>query len=212
VPIGRCPFTDEVAYKRIDIFGLDGPFWRVTAPDQPAVGGQHFITYQGALNLKGQTPIGAAPNNADEIRPGPEVPFVIPRLLNLPGVVCVISSRPIVNDRFTAYFMAYYAKKPVPADESHQEWLRTSLYYTDAAGNSAWTVKNDVWDFDLQPWRHKDKLWWIAPEDGSLTLRKGHDPAFPFLQVAGQKQPCVIRQGKVYPAALPDGEPIDPGD
>jgi hypothetical protein len=51
----------------------------------------HFCVLGGAVNYQGLPPLGGN----QEVIPGPEIPFVYPRLLALPGVVAVISSLPM---------------------------------------------------------------------------------------------------------------------
>jgi hypothetical protein len=193
VIVGRCPFTSSLATVGLDIYGLDGPAWCVNAPVPPAQGGPHLVTYLGALHLNGNSPDGAAPGNSDEILPGPEVPFIVPRLLRNPAVRCVISS--CAMDPFTIYFMAYFAQPPLLGQELHQEWLRTTYWYSEG-GRNLWYSANDTWDFG----------------DTKYNLLPASDSKFPFTGIDGVKVPRSIRQGKVYLKNLPDGSPIVPGD
>jgi hypothetical protein len=211
ITIARCPFSGVLATAGLDIYGLDGPAWCVNSPVPPATGGDYITTYQGALHLHGNPPDGAAPGNSDEILPGPEAPFVIPRVLKNPAVRCVMSSYDM--DPFTIYFMTYFGKPPLTGLELHQEWLRTMFGYVDPNGRVMWGSATDTWDFDLEPWRQvPDKLYWIKPGDDKYKLLPASDPTFPFGKIDGVKVPRSIRQGKVTLKNLPDGEPISPGD
>lgn len=213
VLIGRCPFNGEPSYKRMDLFGLDGKWWYSGCPDLPVIACQHFVTFLGAFNLHDQPPEGCSPRAIHEIEAGPEVPFIVPRLVEAPGTAVVISSRKIMDDKYTVYFMAYYNEKPKPASLTHQPWLRSTYTFNNLQGNPQWGVATDVWDFDLQSWRMKPgKVFWIAPDDPTNTLRPGADPSFPFADVQGVRQPQVFRQGKVYTKPPPDGRPISAGD
>jgi hypothetical protein len=213
VPIGRCPFQGELTLKRMDVFGLDGKWWYVGAPDLPPQACIHYVTFLGALNLNGNPPVGCSPRAIHEIEPGPDVPFVIPRLLQIPGMAVVISSRQFFDDQFTAYFMTYYNQKPVPGWQSHQTWLRSTHSFQGAQGQPNWDAKTDRWDFDLDQWRMQpDKVFWVAPGDRDMKLRLGSDPAFPYANLPGMRLPQRIRQGKVRYLPLPDGQRIEPGD
>lgn len=206
VPIGRCPFNGEPSFKRMDTFGLDGKWWYVGAPDLPVIACSHFITFLGAFNRHDQAPDGCSPRAIHEIMPGPEVPFVVPRLLEMPGMAVVISSRKIMDEKYTIYFMAYYNEKPVTGVQSHQQWLRTSHSFLGPKGQPQWASATDPWDFDLQPWRFQPrKVFWIAPNDQTLTLRPGNDPEFPYENLPGLRQPQVFRQGKVFTMPVPNG-------
>jgi len=213
VPIGRCPFQGELTLKRMDVFGLDGKWWYVGAPDIPPQACIHYVTFLGALNLNGHAPEGCSPRAIHEIEPGPEVPFVIPRLLQIPGMAVVISSRKFFDDKFTAYFMTYYNQKSVPGLQSHQSWLRSTYSFPGSAGQSNWDAKTDFWDFDLDKWRMQpDKMYWVAPGDRDMKLQLGADSAFPYANLPGQRLPQRIRQGQVTYLPLPDGQRAEPGD
>src|SRR5262245_37195581 len=213
IPIGGCPFNGEMTVKGMDVFGLDGKWWYKNCPDIQAIGCPHYITFLGALNLNGNPPEGCSTRAIDEIQPGPDAPFVVPRLLNLDGISCTISSRKMVDDKFTAYFMAYYSQKPIGAHQSHQQWLHASIAFTGKAGQPNWHSATDVWDFDLDAWRKKPgKIFWSAPDDPTVALHPGTDSAFPYANLPGKRLPQVIRQGRVAYLPLPDGSPIEPGD
>lgn len=213
VAIGRCPFQGEVTLKRMDVFGLDGKWWYIGGPDIPAQACIHFVTFLGALNLNNNPPDGCSPRAIHEIDAGPDVPFVVPRLLQVPGMALVISTRNFFDDKFTAYFMTYYNQKPVPGMQSHQSWLRSTYSFKGPAGQPNWFSQNDIWDFDFDKWRKQpDKVFWVAPGDANMTLKLGTDQDFPYGNLPGQRMPQRIRQGKVYLRPLPDGEPPSPGD
>jgi hypothetical protein len=212
VPIGRCAVNGELSLKRMDLFGFDGKWWQKNCPDLPAQSCGHFVTYTGALRLNGEVPPGCSPKAIHEIHPGPEAPFVIPQLLEIRDVSCVISSRTLMK-QYPAYFMAYYSPKPIPGMQSHQPWLRGSYSFVGLQGQTNWYASNAVWDFDLDAWRRKPgKIFWVAPDDDTMTLQMGASRDFPYSDLPGARRPQVIRQGKIYLLPAPDGSRIEPSD
>lgn len=213
VPVGRCPLTGRLTTQRIDAFGLDGPWWDVLADGGPPDGGPTLVAFTGALDLSRLDPASVVATNSHEVKPGPAVPYVIPRLLGLPGVVCTVTSRALVGGRCRAYFVCYYSLTPPPASQRHQGWPRDSYYFATPSGGIAWDSKGDLWDFDLNPWRAQyNKLYWAAPDDDAVLLKAGHDPAFPYADLPGDRFPRTLRQGCLVSLPLPDGSPPEPFD
>jgi hypothetical protein len=210
VTVSRCPFDQKFVEKRVDVFGLAGPWWLATARDELPFGDDHVLTYTGALNLNGVGVSGLAPR--DEILLGPGVPFVIPRLLAVPSVRCVIASLPIFG-KATAYFMTYFANPPIPAWQSHQQWLRETFQFVDGTG-SHWSVREDEWDVDLAQWLRKapDKIFWIEPGDPQFRLVSGKGKKCPYVDLPGVRAMQRIQKGVVREYALPAGGAVAPFD
>ena len=206
VPISRCPTDGTVVSKKMDLAGLDGPWWALGAYDGPPEGDPHVLTYTGAMRLE-TWPKGAA--GGAELRPGPEVPYVIPRMLGLDGVVCVVSSMAILPEDAVAYFVTYFAEPRRPAAQAHQLWLRDIFYYIDPQGFSRWNVCNDAWDFDLKPWIERGKLFWTAPGDPASEVMRPRDGPCPYLDLPGVRAPRSVVAGKVSLLPLPDGAAQD---
>lgn len=209
--IGRCPFCGKIATKSVDTFGLDSPWWDLFGKDLPPKACPHFLVMLGALNLHGQIPEEAAPELIDEIYPGPEVPFLVPRLMNLSGMQCILFSTRIIQDKYTVFFMTYFADPPAPPEQGHQPWLRNQFTYTDAKGNFFWNTRNDVWDFEIKNWLscQPPRVGWIRPDDSEMKIVRSPLSACPYLNVQGRRKPLSIQQGKVYELPLPDGKPFD---
>jgi hypothetical protein len=205
IPISRCPTDRAVVHKQMDIFGLDGPWWEVRAYDEPPFGDSHVITYTGALRFGTLQPLAQAPQKRGRILPGPEVPFLIPRLLQMTGVRCVLSSLPLFGDRSTAYFITYFADPPLDARFSHPMWLRETFHYIDANGHPRWSARTDAWDFDIarQLLTWHEKIYWIEPGDPELTLVTGGPERCPYARMAGVQRPRLIEKGAISPLPLP---------
>ncbi len=208
VGMSACPFTGEVLKRSFDPWGVDGPWWfqdcelKIEEPSPPP----SFRLLLGALGLRGREPLEAK----DPVIPGPEVPYVVPRLLRLPEMVAVVSSLPLATGD-VAYPIAYFSTEEIGPERLHQPWLRQELWFKNAEGKSAWLIANDEWDFELGPWIESGKLRWIAPGDETLRVVSGAEGgACPFLGLAGEREPASLASGERYPLPLPDGEMVNP--
>jgi hypothetical protein len=208
---GKCPHCGEIVEHTVDTFGMDGPWWDVFGPDLPPRACSHFIVLLCAIHFHGRQPVDAAPLTTDEICPGPEVPYVVSRLLNSPNTRCILYSTPIFEGRYTAYFMSYFTDSPQrESSHRHQAWLRRQFMYADDRGEPAWNVCNDVWDFDIAQWlgRSPRKVGWIDPSDPELAIQWTVNGC-PYLQVDGRRQFLSIKQGEIHGYPPPDGIPFD---
>ncbi|HWN97489.1 MAG TPA: hypothetical protein VNT99_20830 [Methylomirabilota bacterium] len=203
-----CPHTGQPLKKSFDRWGVDGPWWhkdREVELDEPTPPST-FKVLLGALALHQRTPVEArAP-----VIPGPEVPFVVPRLLGLPGMVAVIS-RLEMETGDIAYPIAYFSTVEIPHARLHQFWLQEDYWFDTPEGESAWLIANDVWDFNLEPWIRSGQLHWTegqGPEIRVVDGRKG-EPC-PFLNLPGDQQPQSLGFGKRELLDLPDGTPVNP--
>jgi hypothetical protein len=209
VRMSTCPHTGAPYIRAFDPFGLDGPWWHklkifdISDPDPP----ETFRVILGALDLHGRAPAEAT----EEIIPGPAAPFVVPRLLELPGMVAVVN-RLEMDTGDVAYPVAYFANEPTPPEQLHQFWLRQDFWFENAGGSS-WLIANDVWDFELEPWLASGRLKWIRPGDPSGTvIGSGSGETCPCLALSGERAPQVIEAGERDVVDLPDGEPVNPFD
>ena len=211
IAVARCPFCGEIILMAMDGFGLDGPWWDVFG--QAGVGDaacRHHLVTVGALDV----PETVAQLSTGEIQPGPAVPFVVPRLMVLPGMVCVLHATTRAAEGATAYLMTYFSDPPVAGEDGHQPWLRTQYWYHDDDGNLMWNTRNDAWDFDLAPWleHQPPKLLWIPPDDADMALRPDAVETCPYLDLPGRRHPVSIRDGRIHDLPLPDGTPVEAGD
>jgi len=194
LPLSRCPFTNEVVQHSIDYLGLDGLWWDYDAaarpPEQlPAT----FFALTGALRL------------ADTIPwfpflciPGPEVPYVLPRLLEHPAIVAVLSS--VAIGAHQGYAITYFAN-PVPYDIPRvNTWATNTYTFPNEDGELAWDAQPDNPDefgFDLEPWISSRQLLWIAPGDQTLALRDTVSGC-PYLRLPGRRSITCIQEGDVW--------------
>ncbi len=206
VRVSTCPHCGGELDYVFDPFGLDGMWWAsggpvsTRMPDEP-----HFKVLLGAIDFHGREPAEAAANR--RVLPGPGVPFVVPRLLELPGMIVVISACDLPRGD-TAYLMAYFSDAPLDPRDLHQPWGRDTFTFPDEDGDARWTAATDPWDFDLHQWIEKGRVKWINPGDRAFTLQQSG--ACPYVDLPGRREPQVIEVGKLGTLPLPDGEPFDP--
>ena len=207
VPMSVCPFTGEPFVHSFDPFGVDGPWWwqdREVEIEEP-VPPPAFKVLLGALALHGREPSEAR----DPLIPGPEVPFVVPRLLELPGMVAVVSELPLATGD-TAYPIAYFSDAEIPPRLLHQPWLQQDLWFEVAPGQSGWLIANDVWDFELAPWLASGKLRWVEKGEEPRLAEVAAAAHCPFAGLEGSRWPQSIAAGQREFTEPPDGTPINP--
>ena len=207
VVMGACPFSGTVLRRAFDPFGLNGPWWwrdqtfAINEPDAPPA----FKVLLGSLMLSGRRPAEAT----DSVTPGPEIPFVIPRMLGLQGmcaVICQIATD--VGD--IAHAITYWSKRDISPRRLHQFWLRQELWFEGAHG-SGWMVANDVWDFNLEPWINSGRLRWISPDDPKhRVLGADSGQSCPFVNAVGERRPQTFSRGRRDLGTAPDGRIINP--
>jgi hypothetical protein len=209
ITVSACPFTSLRMKHSFDPWGLDGPWWHCTPevkieePTFPPT----FKVILGAINFHGRVPEEAK----QSVLPGPEVPFVVPRLLNLPGMIAVVSCLKMETGD-VAYAIVYFSEADLPHRSLHQFWLRQD-YWFEVNGKSSWLIANDLWDFNLQPWINSGKLRWIQPNDPKSKILDGRNGELcPFVDLAGDRFPQTISFGKRKLLNLPDGRLINPYD
>ncbi len=194
VALSRCPFTGELLSYSLDPFGLDGLWWDAEAPIRPLEEPlpSTFFALTGALCL--EEPVERFPFLC---KPGPEAPFVVPRLLAEPEIRAVISS--VTIGPHSAYPVVYFASPEAPPVPRINTWGTNDYRFRDLAGNSVWDeVPEDPEDyaFDFASWIAEGKLLWIERNDSSLTLRAGD--GCPYLDLPGRRQPLRIQAGEVW--------------
>jgi hypothetical protein len=208
VVVSACPFTGAPLMRSIDPFGLDGPWWqkdRTFTPAEPAAP-PTFRVLLGALDLRGREPAEAG----ELVIPGPGAPFVVPRLLELPEMVAVVSRLELANGDL-GYPIAYFSTEEMDPTELHQEWTRAELWYSSSDGDEGWMVMNDPWDFDLAPWIERGKLRWLRSGDEShRVIGPASGERCPFLDLPGDRLPQFVADGTRELGELPDGVPPQP--
>lgn len=194
VPMSRCPFTNEVLHHSIDTFGLDGLWWDYESPCRPTESvTSTFVGLTGALRAG-----GAIEYTQFLVKPGPSVPFVVPRILEA-GAVAVMSE--VAIGSHAGYAVAYFAQTPLQTT-LFNEWGVNSYRQYDRGVARSWDAASeaDAMYFDLKPWVNRELLNWIAPGDASLTLRQGLGGC-PYVDLPGTRALQRIQYGTVRTAA-----------
>ena len=197
VAVARCPLTKVLVRLAIDVDGLDGPWWNFHEPCRPlpVAAPPTFLGYDGALRV---TRSWVTPYS---VRPGPDVPTVIPRLLASEHVHAVVSPITIGGD--TGYITTYFAD---PASTPHpvppNDW-GTDHYLADGPDGQPLRVDSgeEARDPNLGAWLAGERCWWTAPGDDDLTLRRGADGC-PYLQLTGHAEPQWLVEGRSSYASI----------
>jgi hypothetical protein len=137
VVLSQCPLCKEDFKCLFDPVDLNGFYWmdRTTRPRPQPSSCSHFILMKGALNLN-DLPVNGG---LFACKPGPDAPYVIPNILNVPGVQAVIN--PILMEcGYTYYSTCYFSTEP--KEISNKE---IDLPFND-------------YNYDLQLWVQSGKL------------------------------------------------------
>jgi hypothetical protein len=203
--MSACPFCGEALVRSFDPWGVDGLWWGIDAIcewDEPAPC-EHFRVLLGATRIDESQLVDTM---LMEAQPGPEPPFVVPRLLELPNMIAVVGELPMERCG-PAYPIAYYSDQEIASLELHQEWRRNMHWYEEG-GKWLWTYANDPWDFELEPYVKADKLRWVllgAGEDPPRVRKSSDGEVFPFLGLPGEREKQCISGGTRSFLPLPDG-------
>jgi hypothetical protein len=213
VPLSRCPYTNQVVYHSIDHFGLDGLWWNNEVPIRPVeVLPSSFFMVNGAVKL------GRIEKSPQLVKPGPEVPYVVPEILSQPQFKAVISQIRVGNH--TAYPIFYFIEDWSKSMEPMNNWGANYWSFLDAnmkLGHNEYgyypmetdvdycneSLEDDVpepieytFDFDISKWVREGKLLWIAPGDNTFTLKTGTNGC-PYLNLQGSRKFSVIFDGEL---------------
>ncbi len=194
VAISRSPITGAVFETSLDVDGIDGLWWAYDYEYRPWVEApDDLFAWTGSLKLDGPIPEWSL-----KAMVGPEVPFVLPRILEHPAMTAVLSS--VLVGEHVGFPVAYFAR-PLPADlERVDDWGHRSYTFRRPDGSlaSAHSTQDDAEkDFDLRPWLASGKLRWIAAGDLSLTLREG-EQGCPFVDLPGERRRRYIQEGDTW--------------
>ncbi len=201
VAMSCCPFDGKPLIRSFDPFGLDGLWWKSPTSAEELPRGPYLCVLRGAVNFMGKPPRAGR----QEVEPGPEVPYVIPRLLEYPEMVMVIGQLEM-SDGYIAYPLAYYAELRPPVEELTADWAGSEYTYTTQLGEAGWKTPNDPWDFDLLPWLEKGKVRWCEPGSDNQKLAAGPPDQCPYLNLPGTRAPMQVSEEGVFEGPLPDGE------
>lgn len=207
--LSRCPFTGEPLKRAFDPFGLDGPWWHYLNDvkfDEPRAP-EAFQVLLGAVNFNGRQPAEVI----EEVRPGPDVPFVVTRLMGLPQIKAVIAKIDLATGD-TAYPVAYFSTAEIEPILLHQTWCRKDYWFPTDTGDAGWSIANDVFDFDLAPHLAAGRVLWTDLTDPQGLVLGPNDGECPFMDLEGDRQMQQVVAGETDLIGLPTGEPINPFD
>jgi hypothetical protein len=218
VLVSRCPYCAQAVWVKVGVFSLVDEFWyredsdgRDDVPKDSRC--SHLFCLDGALNLNGHRPTEAiAPITVvtnTTIKMAAQVPFVKPRVLDLPTMVAVIHSFPVA-DKYTAYPIVYFAEQQPSQEEFCIGWARQEYVDHLEGGKPIVFIgrRTDAQDYELRKWVEQGKLLWLDPT-GDEQLIRGPVEAFPYNDVLGRRNPYTIKGGKVRNLRSPttDGRP-----
>lgn len=200
--LSECPFTGQALSSSFDPVGLDGLWWMeftrkpTCLVDSPPT----FRLLRGAVNLAGIAPKGGRHNALI----GPGVPYVIPRILQLPTMRMVISQITLENG-YAVYLLAYFSSEKPLSSQLTSAWLeKDEHYHTDSNGKYGWSVASEYWDFNIENWIKLGKIYWIRPGENNLSLPSVNPADCPFVNVSGSKLPQVIKKDEIFTRPLPN--------
>jgi len=202
LPLSRSPIDGSPVFHSLDPFDIDGLWWDYDNPRRPIEEvPDSWFAMTGAMRLG-----TAVPFTEFLVIPGPEMPFLVPRMLERDGVVAVVSR--VAVGPHVGYPITYFAPPPVPRDLKRiNDWGANAYTVLDPVRGRGWDSAIDwspEWDFDLAPWIEGRKVAWIAPGDAALELRWEVDGC-PYLGLRGSEEPARIQFGRVtYPPPPPE--------
>lgn len=224
VLISRCPYCNREIWMEAGLmFSLTDNFWFRAYSD----GGKDIVTasslckhlfcVDGALNLNGNQPTEAKRwhnvNYGEDwnyIWVASEVPFVKPRVLQLPTMLAVIHTFPIAEGKYTAYPIVYFAEQQPKVTEYCVSWAAKRHFATGVGpGVSIIGRRSDMQDYDLNNWVQRGLLFWLDLEDDEYTLIHARPTKFPYQTVPGRRHPYIIKDGQLkdLPARTKQGKP-----
>jgi hypothetical protein len=193
VTVSRCPFTDAPVRLPIDTFDIDGLWWAYQTPlrrvgERPP----SLVALTGSLRLATEVPW-----TSFLVKPGPAVPYVLPRLLDEPSIVAVVSEVPV--GAHTGFAVAYFSPTADDLPLRANDWGANGFVRTRADGALEWGAvpeDDDGMDAALGPWLASGRLRWVAPGDATVSSRDGATDC-PFLDLPGRREVQRIEEGEV---------------
>lgn len=187
VQLSRCPFCQEDLMRLFDPVDLTGFWWmdRTWRPRPEPECCPHFCLLLGAVNFNGLPPRGGI----FECRPGPDMPFVIPRILEMPTMTAVVSRIPL-QCGYSAYPLAYFSRVPPKTRSLTQSWARKEYRFMLEDGRRGWDIVDNFYDYDLTPWLRQGKLGWF--HEGTLNAQGAPPEAYPFKDLKGTAREQVL--------------------
>jgi hypothetical protein len=193
VIVARCPHTDTLVRWPIETMGLNAWYWSylTTISRTPDELPPTWLAMAGAMRL-----VEPFEHPPFAVVPGPDVPFVVPRILKKRGIRAVLAEVPV--GAHTGWAISYFGPELKHTKLVNLWGTNTYPVYEDGVWQGwDWDPPTvSKFDFDLASWLRSGKLLWIEPGDESGTLREG--PAdCPFVDLPGERKITVVRNGKI---------------
>jgi hypothetical protein len=167
-----CPICSAKYEHTMDPFGFDGLFW-CGMTNRVETNCEHACLIRSAYICR-RTP--ESPYFNSRVYLGPEIPYVIPRILKMPAMQAVISQIDLDNGD-TLYAIAYFSIQEFGVRELTAHW--------DHDQYEACEPPTDVWDFNLRPWVESGKLRWCENTENGLVFSNAPADACPFYEMKG---------------------------
>jgi hypothetical protein len=208
VYMSTCPYCNEPLVYSFDPFAMDGDWWSGSRPEPPTTC-PHYCFLRGAVSFGDRRPRPPA-SPLGPARPGPEVPYVIPNKIELPGMIAVIGELPM-DPGWRAFPIAYFADPKPAANLLTSSWGASSYSYTNPVTKLGETgYPNDPWDFDLALWIARGKLRWCEPGSGNRRLAAPSEPC-PYVGLPGVREAIEVDSTFGFrKVGTPDGSTILP--
>jgi hypothetical protein len=116
----------------------------------------------------------------------------------------------LMANGYYAYPLAYFSQQTPLIGSLVATWREQTYSFRLKTGDPAWSMPNDPWDFDLEPWVNVGKVLWIDPSDPQQPVQGGPWKTFPFKDVQGQRLHQTIVADQLRTSPPPDGVPFQP--
>lgn len=153
-----CPLDGKPLVRTFDPFGEEGLWWRSDAMPEVVPSCPHFCVLRGAA----------------------DAPYVIPRILEKPGMIAVVSQVQMDGGR-SLFLSAYFAPRRPPVQDLAANWPRDVFVFTNALGQSWWRFDKEVRDHDLGPWLGHGRIRWCDPDSGNERLSALSNDRCPYV-------------------------------
>ena len=213
VKIAICPFCRTEVWQQVGLFTLSDSFWYEHESNGRHIPSSsicdHLFCITGALGLNGHEPTEQySPPDAQGsyLRMAAEVPFVLPRLLDL-GLTAVLHAIPIA-EKYTAYPITYFTPSPIAQHEHFCTPWAAERFTGKMPDGSVFTgTRSDKQEYDLSDALVKEQLLWLDPrkQNKLISVQKTECP---YQDVNGRQHPYKIENGIIHD--LPNPQTIPP--
>jgi hypothetical protein len=186
-----CPFVNEPLKLPIDPFGYEGHWWSSSRRVKNVC--PSYSVIRQAVHLNGNR--SELAENKTVIL-GPEVPYIIPRLLEFPTMVCVINKMQL-ECGYTFFSITYFSEKKLSSNE-----LKCGAWVYPYRGS--FEKHQDSWSYDFNPFIAQKKIYWINESENCLRVEESQACDFEMFVGLGEQneQRAELNHVKVFPAPI----------